>query len=423
MHSNAKGINVMKKDKKGFTLAEVLVSVTIIGVIMALSLNSIKIVKASYTALTYFTFNNLQNMVGTIYSGRNAYTTSTSQMVTVKRHDGNGNLVDVQEKEVTTTGGGFEMLLHPTNVCTTGSSDSCKIPQAFDYCRKTDGTIVTVLKNDVEYENRKNIPSCSARSTTDSSTNEDSIFCLSIASIANINGKPKCKTSTDLFNVNTSGAEPYIDNLPLGKREELGNTQNFTTSNGQRFYISKWAKSNTVSSDYGFRLVTIDLNGKSNPNKDVASGTTAPDYVTFLVLDTGEVFPLGVAADNLQRGDRTVVYLNSRVKGYYFNADNPDGRKNIPSDCYIKKNGEVIQQTCNFAVVPVERAISLEKKINFMSYREAYCLSHDHNAMDYVGYCPSGYSKSQYCPPSSNAQRFDACRVENVRPAFRYNLK
>ncbi len=420
MHSNVKGINVMKINKKGFTLSEVLVCITIIGVIMALSMNSIRIVKASYTALTYFAFNNLQNMVGTIYSGRNAYTTAESQMVTVKKKDENGNIVDTQEKQIKTTGGGLEMLIHP--VCTESSIDSCKIPQAFDYCRKPNGTIITVLKNDIEYENRKNIPSCSARSSTDSATSADSIFCLSVASIANINGKPKCKTATDLFNVNTSGSEPYIDNLPTGKREKLGSTQNFTTSNGQRFFISKWAKSNSVSSEYGFRLVAIDLNGKSNPNKYVATETMAPDYVTFLVLDNGEVFPLGVAADNLPRGgDRTVIYLNSQVKGYYFDTYNPEGRKNVPAEC-LKLN-EDGKQMCNFAVVPVERAISSEKKVNFMSYREAYCLSHDHNSLAYTGYCPSGYSKSQYCPPSSNAQRFDQCRVENVKPAFRYNFK
>ena len=39
----------MKNNKKGFTLGEVLVCVAIIGVIMAISVQSIKIVKSSYT--------------------------------------------------------------------------------------------------------------------------------------------------------------------------------------------------------------------------------------------------------------------------------------------------------------------------------------------------------------------------------------
>ncbi len=59
----------MKNKKIAFTLSELLVCMTIIGVIMALSANTIKIVKASYTSLSYFAFKNLQDAVGTLYSG------------------------------------------------------------------------------------------------------------------------------------------------------------------------------------------------------------------------------------------------------------------------------------------------------------------------------------------------------------------
>ena len=55
--------------KFGFTLAEVLVALAVIGVIMALSVHSIKIVKSSYTALTYFAHKNVVNMVGVLNSG------------------------------------------------------------------------------------------------------------------------------------------------------------------------------------------------------------------------------------------------------------------------------------------------------------------------------------------------------------------
>ena len=37
-------------------------------------------------------------------------------------------------------------------------------------------------------------------------------------------------------------------------------------------------------------------------------------------------------------------------------------------------------------------------------------------------YC-SGISGSQYCPPSNNSNKFDSCRVENIKPMFRYNFK
>ena len=59
----------MSADKKGFTLGEVLVCIVIIGVIMALSMQTIKMVRTSYTSLAYFAFNTVQDMVGTIYAG------------------------------------------------------------------------------------------------------------------------------------------------------------------------------------------------------------------------------------------------------------------------------------------------------------------------------------------------------------------
>ena len=59
----------MKINKKGFTLGEVLVCIMIIGIIMALSMQSIKMVKSSYTSLTYFALKNVQDLVGEIYSG------------------------------------------------------------------------------------------------------------------------------------------------------------------------------------------------------------------------------------------------------------------------------------------------------------------------------------------------------------------
>ena len=43
----------MKNKKFGFTLGEVLICIMIVGIIMAVATRTIKMIKASYTALTY----------------------------------------------------------------------------------------------------------------------------------------------------------------------------------------------------------------------------------------------------------------------------------------------------------------------------------------------------------------------------------
>ena len=59
----------MKNNKRGFTLAEVLICLVVIGVIMAISVQTIKIVRASYTSLAYFEFLNIQKMAGEMIAG------------------------------------------------------------------------------------------------------------------------------------------------------------------------------------------------------------------------------------------------------------------------------------------------------------------------------------------------------------------
>ena len=280
------------------------------------------------------------------------------------------------------------------------------------------------------------MPRCANRSA--GSAVDAPVFCSSLSAIANINGTPNCSYDS-LFESSFLDNEPYISNLNP-------DNPNFVTSNGQRYYISRWAKDSRVSSIYGYRLVAVDLNGKSRPNKMVNTGGPLPDIVVFLVLDNGEVYPLSYAADNLQRDGRKVTYINAKVKGYYFstvdNAGNPialSSRKNAPEECKAKKkvkykdeNGvekeEIRYYGCNFSVVPVQTTKASAGEKYFMSYREAYCLSHDAGNSDivaYTGYCSGSISKSPFCPPAltSEEKAFDKCSVETVRPAFRYNLK
>jgi prepilin-type N-terminal cleavage/methylation domain-containing protein len=355
----------MKKNKSGFTLSEVLVSMVIIGVIMAISANSIKIVKTSYTSLAYFAYNNIVNMVGVLNSG---------------------------EKVIQDNGG--------------------TLPSLISQCRSSNGKVVQVLKTDNEYYNDNGVLSCSARKDIEDETSN--LFCNAMVSMANTSGKTDCN---NLYSVLYNGTEPYISDLNVDK-------PNFIATNGQRYYISKWQFNDNVSDEYGFRLIAVDLNSSSRPNSTTKQGGLPPDIITFLILDNGEVFPLGVAADNITiSGNRVIKYLNSKVKGYYYEY-NSARTENVASECTKKING-VTTNVCNYAIVPLQNengATINGKKTSFFSFRQAYCTALGGNSTVYENYC-TGISASELCPPTTNSQGFDLCLATNVKPMFRYNFK
>ncbi len=365
----------MIKNKKGFTLSEVLICIMIIGIIMALSVNSIKIVKESYTSLTYFAFKNLEAMITVLSAGAAPV--------------------------------GTEAALE--------DADGTKLPAMTRQCISSNGTIIQVLKADGEY-NTYNTPYCAEREKYFDSENSN-LFCRSLASIANTAGSINC---TDLassdFKANENGyTEPYLSDFNY-------DSPNFITSNGQRFYISEWTINAKVSSKYGYRLVGIDINGTSKPNIITVNSYLLPDIITFLILDNGEIFPLGVAADNYTKNGRIYQYLNTKVKGYYFYDPDSDptssysssqrSSSNIPSECTVKN-----VQTCNYSVVPITNS----QGKSFFSYREAYCNAIDSSQLEYDEYCDS-ISKYDLCPISQNSQAFDLCKAETVKPMFRFNF-
>ena len=370
----------MRRNKKAFTLAEVLISMTIIGFIMAMSMSTIKIVKASYTALTYFTFKNIQNMVGEVYTGSLPIEFEVSD-------DENNSLVP-----------------HPVTKC-------------FSKHNNADlGVTINVLASDYESGEReqKGIPECSKRKNLGVGESKKNIFCKALTNMINVVGNVDCdELYSSAYDVDAK--EPYISNIDIGK-------PNFTTTNGQRYYMTSWTYNENVSDLYGYRLLAVDLNGKSRPNIILPTPNNMPDIVTFLILDNGEVFPLGVAADNIELNNgKRVQYLTSQVKGYYYSHD-ANRKDNVPSECFKKdKNGNSFS-TCNYAVVYIKNEGS-EKETSFYTYREAYC-----NALGYLrpsafkGYC-DGVTRTTLCPPSNDGKQFDLCKAENIKPLFRYNFK
>ena len=370
----------MKINKKGFTLSEVLVAIAIIGVVMALSVQSLKVLRASYSSLTYFALKNVKNIVQEASNG-----------------------TDTMHGE----------FLNTTTFC------------------RQNGKITVILNPDKDIPINEIQNSCDAR---DMYGGDNAHFCRYVASIMNLAEEPNCNYQ-DLFNVSVSNTnEPFIITDELGKFANVRPT--LMTTNGQRYYLSKHTFSEAISPYYGFRLLAVDLNGKSKPNiSDVARSNKVPDIVTFLILDNGEIFPLGVAADNIEMNDgRIVQYINAKIKGYYYDGAYYDGeikevkreRGDIPEACFatIRNAEESQNQLCNFATVYLKNRNRGDGSGTFFSYRQAYCGALGDNNPTYVDYC-SGFVKPnpQVCPPSDEPQKFDLCSLETVKPAFRYEMK
>lgn len=362
----------MKNKKYGFTMSEILVCITVIGVIMAISVQSLRLVRASYTSLTYFAFNNIKAAVGEIFSG---------DLPGEKLKDENGQ----------------------------------SLPSPVVFCRNNNGMLTSVLKGD---KTPNSLVSCKDVGNSGEETN---VFCKSMVSMMNTSGKIDC---TNLHTAQVTNGTPYIDEGSIDV-----NSPNFVTTNGQRYYLTSWAYNSSISDDYGFRLIAVDLNGKSKPNTMTASSHKTPsDIVTFLIMDNGEVYPLGIAADNIElTGGKTIQYLNAKVKGYYYSYDTTrtDG---IPQECTMKtKSGNV--KSCNYAVVYLEnnKVTDTNKAKSFFSYRQGYCNSLGGNSSTFKTYCidtdGSRIDGNFLCPPSNNEKQFDLCLVENIKPAFRYNFR
>ena len=390
----------MKKNKKGFTLSEVLICLTIVGVIMAFSVPTLKVLRASYASTTFFVFNNVNAMVEELIAGKDVY---------------------------------GDDFIHDSNI-----EDSANMPTtATLYCKTNNiGSVKLILNPDVNLDSNSILYDQSCQNIKGEFK---PVFCTKLAEMVNTSGKVHCGKD-DLYDIGLDTNDvPYIKTK--NSEEDSGNftneVPNFRTTNGQKYYISNRVVNSKISDIYGFRLMSVDLNGNSKPNiSDQEISRKAPDVVTFLIMDSGEVFPLGAAADNLlekkngKLTGRVVQYINSKVKGYYYD-DNYSSRNDdaIPESCYSKGKQNI--QFCNYARVfvtnPNEAPVAEgkeAKETSFFSYRQAYCtvLGADTDIVpSYKTYC-DGITRNQYCPPSTEDKKFDLCVVENVKPMFRYNM-
>ena len=425
----------MKKDKKGFTLAEVMLSMMIIGVIMALSVGSIKSVKSSYTTLAYFAHRNIVDMVGVLFAG--ALTTLDKEKIPCdygtdyawgktcshKTKDGHGYYYREKADQKT-----IDQLNY----------DGVYLQPVVTYCKLNNenrpgyGKIVSVLKADKEQFT--SLSDCDLRANGFGETDYN-LFCKSLVGLTNNSGKHGCGEASGkpaLFDVemgvlpyDSERAEPRLKDI-----DENFDKPNFTLTNGMRVYVSKWTyDSLNVSPDYGFRLIGVDLNGKGSPNKSYDGSGVPSDLVTFLVLDNGEVYPLGLAADNLvDKKGRNIQYINAKVKGYQFNDKKADGtrwtRSTTPSECTTSSLAQ--KYKCNLGVVSLKNPnkVVSGQQLSSFTYRQALCTAKEN--VTYENYCKNTealtMAQDVNCPPSTEDGAYDSCRVETIKPVFRYNF-
>lgn len=432
----------MKNYKHGFTMTEILISLVVIGVIIAVSVPAINRATSTYTSLTYQAYNNMQTIIKSMWE--------VNSESTIEDLDGNEH--------------GREDVI-------------------IDRCTLSDGSTWTlgILKPDILPPPPSSSSSSSSSSTTtpptcniniSTPTNGNFNFCDRVASMANIIGQVNCQNLKRVSYTNNSvdGYEvPYIEGL---------NTEapNFVASNGQRWYFSERVVNPLVSNDFGFRLIAIDLNGKRGPNVlsprnnelEDNNKKKLPDIVTFLILDNGVIYPIGVAGNNKRlNGETSVNYLNTRIKAYAYskpyvdNENNPtqdvkclygdtnfdqkqqedaiqeyqeekdqykqaleayhNDPDNLPVPVEPKIKNPATQESCKFTVdyLPNNNGTS---KVD--SFRQKFCQARQEENQYYTNYC-SGIDIAQGCPGSNSgtgSTEYDECYVEPVKPLFRFNL-
>ena len=204
-----------------------------------------------------------------------------------------------------------------------------------------------------------------------------------------------------------------LDNNPLPSAENLGDPD-FRTTNGQKYYFWGRTAGEPNNGKYGYRIVAIDVNGDGAPNSPEAEGSLPPDIIAFAVLDSGEILPVGVAANNFTLGNKTYNYLTSKINAFRFK--NPDNSEtNTPSFCEKTK-------TCDYdkLYLPNESTGKVGS-----SFRQAYCGARiTDDDVTLAAYC-NNISRHSGCPPyaeGAGGEQYEVCKQEIIKPMFRFNF-
>lgn len=251
---------------------------------------------------------------------------------------------------------------------------------------------------------------------------DDINLCEGMSDIMNTQGNVSCTNRASISLAN-------LDNNPLPSTD-LGNPD-FRTTNGQKYYFWGRTAGEPNNGKYGYRIVAIDVNGDGAPNSPEAEGSLPPDIIAFAVLDSGEILPVGIAANNCKlingvcdinknTEGKTYNYLTSKINAFRFKE--PNG-SDIPAFC--EKTG-----TCDYDKVYLTNETT--KKVGF-SFRQAYCgarITDDDVTLD--SYCSpvEDFPRHKQCPPYDSEDpkipqeqyQFDTCKQEIIKPMFRFNF-
>lgn len=125
---------------------------------------------------------------------------------------------------------------------------------------------------------------------------DDATFCTNlIKGLNTVGGSNSCAVF-----YNATIAAPFT-----GMADADIENPSFSIVNGQRYYVSK-----RVAGAPGYRIISVDLNGKSRPN------TLKKDVVPFAMYDTGEVLPLADPVDD-------TTYLTVSARKYSVSSGRP----------------------------------------------------------------------------------------------------
>ena len=330
------------KKFKGFTLSEVMISLTIIGVIMMFYIPVHKTVTQQYTTLGFAAFESLNAVSKELMSGHSVE--EGSDHISSTEVDENGRLI------------------FNTN---------------------------------------------------------DSAFCKNFFDLMNSVGNPNC---TSFLGV----SKPTVTNPLTYKLASINpDSPNGYTTNGHRYYFSSHqAQDNEISTDYGYRIIGIDITGKKKPNTPdpypaVPNGRPA-DLIYFIILDDGRVFPIGVAATNRN-------YINTRMDAYFYDQM-PDGVpkatgcKNYGTPWEYQNNQKIENPSptastgeCTFGI-----ASSVFSGQTTYGYQTGYCLKYG-DTTDFKGYDCAANSIAQdtYCAEGGQATE---CHIKIIKPLYRVKI-
>ncbi len=425
----------MKKKKHSFSMSELLVCMTIIAIVVSMAIPSIKAAQSSYTSLTYFAFDTLKQLV------RAMYTVSSSAPLA----DSSGNLHD-KDDVLLTTGcrmndddkteiqrilrpdvyGETESSYNGTNVLNLNCSSSYN-----GYCIYNNDPSKQIAKPTGGYTqpycNTANFSDTGWRAAELSQAKGSFNFCKRMAELMSTSGTVNCEDNLKYVSYyNVASPYPALGEDDSGVSTLDADKYNFILTNGQRVYVSRRECNNEISKDVCFRLVGIDLNGSKGPN--IASprmGETTddnknkiPDIVTFMIMDNGIIFPLGVAADNKKIGSKTQLYLNSKTLAYNYAED---GKTSDTIKCtYATGKG-----ACKYVVDTLDADGNSGGAAG--SYREKFCVSGDPRYKYYTKYCSitvdginsSAYTIAPKCPGGSGNEVYAECHVEPIKPMLK----